>query len=435
MFFRKNKSAAPTQLDQSYWGIVKRQFRKNKLAVWSLRVVYVIFFVGIFADFIANEKPLYCKIDGKSYFPILLEYTSSIGITKMPPELIYMDWLNADYDAVLRAPLPYSPLTQDWDNPYNSPTKKQDVRSARFRHHLGSDQLGRDLLSGLIHGTRIAMLVGIVSMAIASLIGILLGAIAGYYGDDRLQVSRIRLWLNLLFIFFAWFYAFDTRSYIMGDALSESFGKFSVQFTISLFFFCLIMVIPNVIASLLKRIPFLAKTVTIPVDIIISRVIEILNSIPLLLLILSICAVVKKPSIMLIMVIIGLTGWTGIAKYIRAELLRVRSLEYIEAAQSLGFSEWRIMLRHAIPNSLTSVLITIAFGVASAILTESSLSFLGIGVQADVVTWGKLLNEARAEVSAWWFAVFPGVCIFVTVTVFNLLGEGLTDAMDPRLKQ
>lgn len=138
---------------------------------------------------------------------------------------------------------------------------------------------------------------------------------------------------------------------------------------------------------------------------------------------------------MLIMVIIGLTGWTGIASYIRAELLKVRSLEYIEAAQSLGFSEWRIMLRHAIPNSLTAVLITVAFGVASAILTESSLSFLGIGVQADVITWGKLLNEARSEVSAWWFAVFPGLCIFVTVTVFNLLGEGLTEAMDPRLKQ
>lgn len=138
---------------------------------------------------------------------------------------------------------------------------------------------------------------------------------------------------------------------------------------------------------------------------------------------------------MLIMVIIGFTGWTGIAKYIRAELLKVRSLEYIEAAQSLGFSEWRIMLRHAIPNSLTSVLITVAFGVASAILVESSLSFLGIGVQADVMTWGKLLNASREEISAWHLAIFPGLAIFITVTVFNLLGEGLTDAMDPRLKQ
>ncbi len=421
--------------DQSYWGIVKRQFKKNRLAVWSLRVVYLIFFVGIFADFLANEKPLYCKLEGKTHFPVLLDYGVSMGLVKMPPELLNVDWVKADYESVLRAPIPYSPLTQDFDNAFASPTKKQDVTSWRFRHLLGSDQLGRDLLSGLIHGTRIAMLVGIVSMSIASFFGILLGAIAGYFGDNRLQVSRVTLLLNVVFVFFGWFYAFEARTYIMSDALSDSFGSFSFQFLISLLLFLAIMFIPNLIAMLFKGISFLGKPVTIPIDIIISRAIEILNSIPILLLILSVCAVVKKPSIMLIMVIIGLTGWTGIASYIRAELLKVRSLEYIEAAQSLGFSEWRIMLRHAIPNSLTSVLITVAFGVASAILTESSLSFLGIGVQADVVTWGKLLNEARSEVSSWWFAVFPGLAIFVTVTVFNLLGEGLTDAMDPRLKQ
>ena len=421
--------------DQSYWGIVKRQFRKNKLAVWSLRVVYVIFFVGILADFFANDKPLYCKLEGKTYFPVFREYAASLGLTSMQPELLNVDWLHADYEAVVRAPIPYSPLTQDWDNAFANPTKKQDVKSWRFRHFLGSDQLGRDLLSGMIHGTRIAMLVGIVSMGIASIIGIFLGAIAGYFGDERLQVSRVRLWLNVLFLFFGWFYAFNARSYVMSDALSDSFGGFIFQFLISLVIFTGIMAIPNLIAIPFKKLPYFGKPITVPIDIIISRAIEVLNSVPILLLILSICAVVKKPSIMIIMVIIGFTSWTGIAKYIRAELLKVRNLEYIEAAQSLGFSEWRIMLRHAIPNSLTSVLITIAFGVATAILTESSLSFLGIGVQADVVTWGKLLNEARADVSGWWFAVFPGLAIFITVTVFNLLGEGLTDAMDPRLKQ
>lgn len=421
--------------DQSYWGTVKRQFNKNRSAVWSLRVVYVIFFVGIFADFFANEKPIYCKLDGQTYFPIFREYAVAAGVAGMPSELLNVDWVNANYESVLRAPIPYSPLTKDWDNAYANPTKKQDVKSWRFRHFLGSDQLGRDLLSGLIHGTRIAMLVGIVSMGIASFIGILLGAIAGYFGDERLQFSRSTLLWNALFLFFAWFYAFNTRMFIMTDALSESFGGFLFQFLISTVIFLAIMVIPNLIAIPFKKIAFFGKRVTIPIDIIISRTIEILNSVPILLLILSICAVVKRPSIMLIMVIIGLTGWTGIAGFIRAELLKVRSLEYIEAAESLGYSQWRIMLRHAIPNSLTSVLITIAFGVASAILTETSLSFLGIGVQSDVVTWGKLLNEAHADVSGWWFAVFPGLAIFVTVTVFNLLGEGLTDAMDPRLKQ
>jgi peptide/nickel transport system permease protein len=165
------------------------------------------------------------------------------------------------------------------------------------------------------------------------------------------------------------------------------------------------------------------------------RLIEIVNSIPGLLLILSIVAIIEEQSVFYIMAIIGLIGWTGIARFIRAELLRVRNLEYIEAAQALGYSEWRIIARHAIPNALTPVLITIAFGVASAILMEAFLSFLGIGVAAEEVTWGSLLNLARSKFSAWWLAIFPGLAIFVTVTVFNLLGEGLTDALDPRRKQ
>lgn len=112
MSTQQNKNKA----DQSYWGTVKRQFNKNRSAVWSLRVVYVIFFIGIFADFFANEKPLYCKLDGKTYFPIFREYAVDLGLASMPPELVNVDWLNASYESVLRAPIPYSPLTKDWDN-------------------------------------------------------------------------------------------------------------------------------------------------------------------------------------------------------------------------------------------------------------------------------------------------------------------------------
>jgi peptide/nickel transport system permease protein len=437
MIFSKNKTPkVPAQHDQSYWGIVKRQFKKNRLAVWSLRVVYVIFIIGLLSDFIANEKPFYCKINGTSYFPILKSYAVGMGLSKWPKELVSADWMHMEYESAVFVPVPYSPNSTDFDNDnYKTPFGKQKLKSVRWRHWLGTDQIGRDVFSGLIHGTTIAMLVGIVSMSIASFIGILLGAIAGYFGDEKLQVSRIRILFNLVFLFFAWFYAFNTRSFVLADALSDSFASFSFQFLVSLGIFAVIMLVPNIITIPFKKVPALGKKLTIPLDILISRVIEIINSIPILLLILTICAVVKKPSIMLIMVIIGLTSWTGIAQYIRAELLKVRSLEYIEAAQALGYSEWRVMMRHAIPNWLTSVLINVAFGVASAILIESSLSFLGIGVQADVMTWGKLLNASREEVSAWHLAVFPGLCIFITVTVFNLLGEGLTDALDPRLKQ
>jgi peptide/nickel transport system permease protein len=135
------------------------------------------------------------------------------------------------------------------------------------------------------------------------------------------------------------------------------------------------------------------------------------------------------------MVIIGLITWTGIARFIRAELLRVRQLDFIDAAQSMGFSELRILFRHAIPNSLTPVLITIAFGIASAILIEAFLSFLGIGVSPSDVTWGSLLNLSRDSIKAWWLAILPGSAIFITVSVFNLIGEGLSDALNPKLRQ
>jgi peptide/nickel transport system permease protein len=202
---------------------------------------------------------------------------------------------------------------------------------------------------------------------------------------------------------------------------------------ISLVLFVIILFAGNLLALPFKAIPYLGKQVALPLDIIISRIIEIMVSIPTLFLIIGIVAIVK-PNIFWVMVVIGFTSWMSIARFIRAELLRVRSLEYIEAARALGFSGVRILMKHAIPNGLTAVLISIAFGIASAILVESFLSFLGLGVAADTITWGKLLSFARQSPSAWWLAIFPGFAIFITVTVFNLIGEGLTDALDPRLK-
>lgn len=297
---------------------------------------------------------------------------------------------------------------------------------------MGTDELGRDVTAGMIHGTRIAVSVGIIAMSIAAIIGIFMGSLAGYFGDDKLQVSRIRLCLNILALFLAYFYAFSVRSTTISIAAKE--GSLGVQLLLSLLIFVGVILIANLVASAFERIPFLGKKLTLHLDLLVMRFIEVINSIPSLLLILSVVAL-TKPSIFNIMVIIGLISWTSIARFIRAELLRVRRLEYIEAAQAMGFSEARILFKHAIPNALTPVLIAIAFGVASAILTEAFLSFLGIGVAAEEVTWGSLLNLARTKFSAWWLAIFPGFAIFTTVTIFNLIGEGLTDALDPRLRK
>ncbi len=167
------------------------------------------------------------------------------------------------------------------------------------------------------------------------------------------------------------------------------------------------------------------------VDLGLSRLLELMLGIPTFFLILVVAATFP-PSLYLIMAILGLTGWVGIARLIRGEFLKVRAMDYVAAARSLGASDLRIMLRHVLPNAIAPVLVSMSFGVASAILTESGLSFLGIGVPAQIVTWGSILSVAQSNTTAWWLAVFPGAAIFVTVTAYNLLGDALRDALDPR---
>jgi len=421
--------------NQSYGAIVKRQFNKNRPAVWALRMIVFIATIGLFADFLANEKPLMCKYEGKTFFPVVREYIVGLG-GSWPTELgNIVDWKTAKYDYVIWAPIPYGQSEMDYMNAnYVSPTGEQNVESRRWWHWLGTDEVGRDVMSGMIHGTRIAMMVGVVSMSIASVIGIFMGAMAGYFGDEKIKTSWVNIFLFLASVPIAFFYGFQVRSYAIGDGFQNSLFSALFQILIGIVIFAAILIAGQYLAKFITRIFKIKGETNVPVDILVSRFIEILISVPGLLLIMSIVAI-AKPSIMLVMVIIGATSWTGIARFTRGELLRVRNLEYIEAAQSLGYSEWRTIFRHAIPNSLSPVLIAIAFGVAGAILTESFLSFLGIGVEAEVATWGKLLSLARKNFGAWWLALAPGFAIFITVTVYNLMGEGLTDALDPRLKQ
>jgi peptide/nickel transport system permease protein len=423
------------QAKQDYWSYVKRQFKRNRRAAISLYIVFFMALIALFADVLANEKPIYCKYNGHHYFPIFKEYAVNAGIAKWPKELLNIDWLNTKFEACVRAPIPYSPTTQDFFNSgFVSPFGKQSVSSTRWRHWFGTDDIGRDITAGLIHGTRIAFMVGIISMSIASLIGIILGAFGGFFGDNKIQLSRASVIMGIVFFILGWFYAFSTRSYILSDAIGDSMIRFTGQFILSILIFIAALLAGYLLGFILKIIPFFRRKMNIPIDLIIQRLIEILVSIPRLFLIIAIVAI-SKPGIALIMIIIGLTSWTEIARFIRAELLKVRSLEYIEASEALGYSRSRILFRHAIPNAIAPVLITVAFGIAAAILIESSLSFLGIGVPAEVVTWGKILAKAQGSKSQLWVAIFPGFAIFLTVTLFNLIGEGLTDALDPKQKK
>ena len=329
----------------SYGQVVWRQFRKNRPAIVSLWCIGFLAVVALTADFIAGNKPYYMEYKGKSYYPAFRQYAIYLGVADWPKELKRRrNFKKLKADVIIFPPIPYGPGEIRLAEKYASPGRE---------HLLGTDRLGRDVLSGLVHGSRYALTIGLVSVGISMCIGLLLGALAGYFGG--------------------W------------------------------------------------------------VDLVLSRFFELWAAIPSFFLILT-AAAFFPPSLFFIMIIIGLTSWVGIARLTRSQFLQVRSYDYVSAARSLGYSNSRIMLRHILPNAVGPILIPAAFGVAGAILSESGLSFLGVGVPAEAITWGSLLAGARSNAAAWWLVLMPGLAIFVTVTLYNLLGDGLRDALDPKLR-
>ncbi|MDR3210989.1 MAG: ABC transporter permease [Planctomycetota bacterium] len=220
-------------------------------------------------------------------------------------------------------------------------------------HWLGTDESGRDVLTRLLHGARVSLSVGFVSVALATLIGLVIGSIAAYYGG----------WTDLL----------------------------------------------------------------------ISRFMELMLCFPSFFLILAVIAVLDRRSILNIMLVIGFTSWTGVARLIRGEILKLKKMDYVLASITLGATDQRTIFRHILPNAMAPVLVSISFGITGAILTEASLSFIGFGVTPPTPTWGQLLSETRdSPLANWWLAVFPGLVLFFGVFSYNLVGEALRDALDPR---
>jgi peptide/nickel transport system permease protein len=424
------------------------QFKKNKIALVSLYLLFALIFIALFAPYIANDRPLYAKYEGNALYPAFASETRTDSIYNDKGDFVQVlqyditDWRQLNLTSVVWAPIPYSPGSMDrYNRDYAAPSGKQRFKNAageiidipsKFRHKLGTDGIGRDLASGLIHGTRISLMVGLVSMGIAAFIGIILGALAGFFGDNKLKIPRIKYHFTLFGVFMGLFYGFGQRKYVLSQAFSDGIAEGMIAMVISI----------GVVIGFTMLFRILSKTITygwlnqevsVPMDTFVSRGIELLNSIPRILLIITITAVVER-SIWIVMIIIGVTGWTGIARFTRAEFLRIRSLEFVQAAESLGFSSIRTIFKHALPNALAPVFVSIAFGIASAILIESSLSFLGIGVPTDIVTWGSLLNLGRQNLEAWWLIIYPGMAIFLTITIYNMIAEASRDALDPRLK-
>jgi peptide/nickel transport system permease protein len=419
---------------KTFRGMIWERFRMKPAALWSYRLVLLLVVIALLADLLANDQPVYCKVDGQTHWPIFETYYHQLTGAPLDPFLFSADWKKEEYEAVLFPLITYSPKTPDLYNDHcTGPFEKQRLESRRFRHWLGTDQLGKDVASGLIHGTRISLLVGFGSMLLATFIGVFLGALAGFLGDRGTGISRAKILMGSIGLIAGIFYGFIVRSYELGEGNIN--GRLGMPFLVSMSWFFLLFGLALLLSYPIERIPFFGKKVHVPVDILVIRFIEVVNSIPALFLILSIAAIFRSSSIFHLILVIGLIAWTGIARFVRAEFIRIREQEYIQAARVMGFSNWRIIWRHVLPNALGPVLITVAFGIAAAILAEATLSFLGIGVPVDQVSWGKLLNSGRETTTAWWLALFPGLAIFLTVTAFNLIGDGLTQALDPRSEQ
>jgi peptide/nickel transport system permease protein len=278
---------------ESPWRLFLKGFKKNKLAVSGTIIIAGLFIIAVFA-------------------PVIAPY---------------------DQDAIMVKEI------------FQPPSKK---------HLMGTDELGRDVLTRIMWGSRVSLLVGFVAVGISVAIGVLLGALAGYYGRS--------------------------------------------------------------------------------VDNVIMRFVDVMLCFPTFFLILAVIAF-WEPSIWKIMLVIGLTSWMGVARLVRAEFLSLKERDFIQAARALGGKDIRIIFRHVLPNSLAPVLVNATLGVAGAILIESALSFLGIGIQPPDPSWGNMLTAGKDNIEiAWWLSFFPGFAIFITVMGYNMLGEGMRDAIDPRLR-
>jgi len=246
-----------------------------------------------------------------------------------------------------------TPALAPWDP--NRPDVKKILDPPSRTHLLGTDQLGRDVFSRMLYGSRVSLAVGFVSVGIAAAIGIVLGSLAGYNGGM--------------------------------------------------------------------------------VDGFVMRLVDLMLVFPRFFLLLAVLAFLT-PSIWTIMAVIGLTGWMGVTRLVRAEFLSLKEREFVVWSQNVGATGFRVIWRHILPNALAPVLVAMTLGIPAAILTESGLSFLGIGVPPPHATWGNILNEGKETIEiGWWLSVYPGFAILVTVLSYNLLGEGIRDALDPRLRQ
>ena len=365
-------------LFQENWSL----FRKNRLAITGL-VIFIIFFViaavGVFLT--SGRDPIF------------------------DPALVRLQ-------EKLRPPL----------SKPNLETLKPEEVPVLGIYLFGTDDLGRDVFSRMLQGAWVSLTVGFVAVGIAVVIGVFLGGIAGYYGTKGIRVGH--LFSPIL---------------LVGGVIGLASGRMGVGLVLVLLGVGVAVVvrfIGNEVRQ--QRIPVgfsLFFLNLFSVDVLITGLIDIMLCFPSFFLILTVVALLPA-SIYNIMIVIGLTSWMGAARFIRAEFLSLREQDFVTAATALGVSDWRIIFRHMVPNAMAPVLVSATIGIATAILTEAGLSFLGFGVPPPDATWGNILSNGKNFLfDAPWLTFIPGFAVLIVVLAFNLFGEGLRDVLNPKLKE
>ncbi|MGE0080418.1 MAG: ABC transporter permease [Thiohalomonadaceae bacterium] len=327
-----------------------QRFKANRRGYWSLRIFLVLFGLSLFAGVLSNDKPLVVNYEGELYFPLLKEYPETTFGGDFDTEADYLDpfvreRLSTGDNWAVYPPNPYrfDTIAYFAEAPNPAPPSEDNI--------LGTDDRGRDVLARLIYGFRLSVLFALALTAVGTLVGVLAGAVQGYFG-----------------------------------------GK---------------------------------------LDLFTQRFIEIWSSMPELYL-LIIFASIFNPSILLLVVLLSLFGWMGLADYVRAEFLRGRNMDYVKAARALGVGHGGIIFRHLLPNAMTPVITFLPFRISGAILALTSLDFLGLGVPPTTPSLGELLAQGKDNIEAWWLSVTTFGVLVGTLVLLIFIGEGLREALDPR---
>ncbi len=360
-----------------------RTFRKNKLAMWGL-AIFILFFIVAVSGLIltTGENPI------------------------LDPAKVRLS------EKLLK---PFSSVDTEMIKPADRP--------AMGIYLLGTDDLGRDIFARMMQGAWVSLTVGFVAVGISVLIGIILGGLAGYYGNLKIKstsmIAIISLSVSLVFL------------------ASGQDGLAANSFIIALLFLALSYTYHLITSrgTVLPRAVDVLFFKTISIDTFVMRLVDIMLCFPSFFLILTVVAILPA-SIYNIMIVIGLTSWMGTTRFVRAEFLTLREQDFVSAAKAMGIRDMSIIFKHMIPNAIAPVLVSATIGIAMAILTEAGLSFLGFGVPPPHATWGNILSDGKRFIfDAPWLTFIPGLSILVIVLSFNLFGEGLRDAMNPKLRK